>query len=662
MFRMNTLNKNVLLTILVFCSLTLKAEIKLPALVADHMVLQRNIPIPVWGWADPGEQITITFNDKTYKTTTNANGKWQLKMDKFEAGGPFKLMIKGRSQEIVVNDILIGDVWLCSGQSNMGYDFNQPRAKVFYAQEIAASANDKIRQILISHVTSPVPLEDCKTTGWKSTRPETINGFSIVAWFFAKNIFEKYQVPIGLINSSWGGTRAEAWMSEDGLKAFPEFNSDIALLKDTAMIALKTKERLKSINDWHRQNRTDDQGYQNNTAVWAQTDLNDSDWNTVSMPALLDKIGEKNIFGAIWFRKDINLSLPINDKVIIKLSIAADEAEVFINGIKAGGFTNGKIIREYPIPATLFKEGNNIITVRLGNWNGGAGFADKLPFELDLGTQNIALAGNWKYKVGRKTTQLLTIYKPQGLATSIYNAMVAPLLPYAITGTIWYQGENNEEKAYQYQTLFPALIANWRFERDQGDFPFIFEQLVNFRDAKSQPDESIWAELREAQLLTLKKARNTAMAVGIELGEADNIHPVDKGGVGYRLSLAARKEAYGETKLNASGPIYRSMRILGDKIEVDFTKRNDTLIAKNGALKYFAIAGNDRVFQWAKAIIKGGKIQVWNDDIQNPVAVRYAWADNPVGCNLYNAAGLPASPFRTDDWPGLTYPKPADKN
>jgi sialate O-acetylesterase len=653
--------KNYIKTIfslLVLFSVGARAEIKLPSLVSDHMVLQRNVAIPIWGWAKAGELISVTFKDKTYNTTAGSNGKWKLNIDKCGEGGPFKLIISGASQQITLNDILIGDVWLCSGQSNMGYDFNQPRSRAFYQGDIASSANDKIRQILIAHTTSPIPAENVSSTGWKSAGPRTLNSFSVVAYFFAKNVFEQYHVPIGLINASWGGTRAEAWMSEDGLKEFPDLQNDILLAKDTAQLALKVKEKQKMIALWYKENRTGDQGYKGPEAVWAKTDLNEDNWKKAELQALTAKIDSATVYGVVWYRKTFDIHKKVESATVtLNLGIMADAAEVFVNGFKIGSFNNGKVISRYEIADSLLIKGTNSIAVKLSNWSSTVQKIPELPMYLDIGDEKIPLQGSWKFNIGRSGAPLPTVYKPQTLATSIYNGMIAPLLPYAIRGVVWYQGENNDDKGYEYGRLFPALIANWRSKFNQGDFPFIYQQLVNFRPIKTEPSESKWAELREAQLLTLQKTVNTAMAVGIDAGEADDIHPVDKRIVAYRLSLAARRLSYQEKSLTSSGPLYKEMSISNNKIIIGFIDAKDTLIAKNGALKYFAIAGQDRVFKWAKAEIKGNKIEVWNETVAAPVAVRYAWADNPEGCNLYNKAGLPASPFRTDDWPGLTYPK-----
>ncbi|WP_426330177.1 sialate O-acetylesterase [Pedobacter sp. R-06] len=632
--------------------LSVSAKLRLPALVADHMVLQRDIKIPVWGWAEKGEEVQVTFKGATYKTTADDNGKWTAVMQPTAAGGPYELTVKGKSEEIRIKDIMIGDVWICSGQSNMVFDFNNARAKVLYAKDIAASENNQIRQILVTRVTGAVPNENFKTSGWRSAKPEILNGFSVAAYFFARELYEKNKVAIGLINASWGGTKAEAWTSEEGIKAFPQFENEVKLLKDTAQIAAKIKQRQQSITDWHLKNKTEDKGYKDGSADWASQEFNDGSWKTVTIPTMFEKFGFANTFGVIWFRKEIDVPEDLIGKdAVLKLGNVDDEDETFINGTKIGGYANREKSREHTVASKLIKAGKNIIAVRVINWNGPGGFAGNKPMVLDFGTKQVSIDGNWKYELGRKTGQLPGPYNPQDLSVSIYNGMIAPLIPYAIKGVIWYQGENNGSRGIEYRTLFPAMIADWRLKWKQGDFPFIFQQLVNYRQPVQQPAESDWAELREAQLMTLSRSANTAMAVGIDIGEAGDIHPVDKLDVGKRLALAARKLAYGEKNLVASGPVYKSMRIKDNKAILSFTSTGAGLKTKDGkAPGYFALAGADKKFYWADAVIVGNQIEVSSKDVNAPVAVRYAWADNPEGCNLINNEGLPASPFRTDDW------------
>lgn len=635
---------------------TVIAQLRLPALITDHMVLQRGVKIPVWGWAEPGERIEVTFKNKTYACATNKLGKWELTLAPSIAGGPFEFLVKGAKQKIVIEDVLIGDVWICSGQSNMVFDFNNGRARALYAQDIAASANDQIRQILVPRVTSPVPLDQFKKVAWTLAKPETLNGFSAAAYFFARELYLRNKVAIGLINTSWGGTKAESWVSEEGIKAFPQFDKEVKLLKDTLQIAANLKQRQLMISDWHSKNKTADKGYSGDQGIWADPEYKDKLWKNVQLPVMFEKIGLDNTFGVVWFRRDIEIPESLSGKdAVLKLGSVDDEDETFVNGQRVGGYANREKAREHEVPGSLIKAGRNTIAIRVINWNGPGGFAGDMPMVLDFGTRKIPIQGEWKYEMGRKTDPLPGNYNVQDLSSSIYNGMIAPLFPYAIKGVIWYQGESNGTKGLEYRDLFPALIADWRSKWKQGDFPFIFQQLVNFKQPVQTPVESDWAELREAQLMTTRRSANTAMAVGIDIGEADDIHPVNKLDVGKRLALAARKLAYGEKGLVASGPTYQSSKIKSGTILLTFSDTGTGLVTKDGKpLKYFAVAGADHKFYWAKAIIKSNHtIVVSSADVPDPVAVRYAWADNPDGCNLFNKNGLPASPFRTDNWSSI---------
>ncbi|MBA2762671.1 MAG: sialate O-acetylesterase [Segetibacter sp.] len=486
-----TLSALLLLT-LIFYTLNSNAEVRLPKLISNNMVLQRDIAIPIWGWGSAGEKIEVDFNGKRYKSVTDASGKWKLNLRKTKAGGPYNIIIKG-SNTITLNNILIGDVWLCSGQSNM--ELKMLTVKEKYAADIEIGTNNQIRHFMVNKASSVTVQDTIASPGWMMADPTTIPSFSAVAYFFAKTLFDKYHIPVGLLHTSWGGTVAEAWTSEEGLKEFPHYLSRLQ--------EMRTPE--------------------------AQSKL----------------------------------------------------------------MENGKL---KPIPNE---------------------------------------------------------------PTALYNAMITPLIPYAIKGAIWYQGESNanNKKAYEYRYLFPAMIKDWRSNWHQGNFPFLFVQLANFQAAATKPEESTWAELRESQLLTLSLP-NTGMAVIHDIGEAKDIHPKNKKDVGIRLALAAEKIAYHDNTVVYSGPVYKSMQIKNDKVYLSFTNKGSGLMANNAdTLTQFAISGADKKFVWAHAKIEDDKVVVWSEQVANPAAVRYAWANNAEGCNLYNKEGLPASSFRTDNWLLTSQPK-----
>jgi sialate O-acetylesterase len=647
-----------------FCYLLLVCQaafcnVRLPRLVSDGMVLQRDADVKVWGWADAGEKVTITFKNKTYTAVTGSDGKWMATLSPSKAGGPYDMEIKAANL-ITLKNILIGDVWICSGQSNM--ELTMERVKDKYPDEITNSDNNSIRQFEVpDKYNFNTPQEDLESGAWESANPKTIFKFTAIGYFFAKELYQKYHVPIGLINASLGGSPAQAWMSEDTLKAFPEDLATLQKYKDPAYIKqIEDKDKADSDAWYGRLNQTD-KGIAPGEKPWFDTTYDASQWATMNVPGFWADGPLGPVNGVVWFRKDINVPASMAGKPArLWLGRIVDGDETYFNGKKVGAITYEWPPRKYDVPADLLKEGKNIIVVRVTNQRARGGFIPDKPYQLVGAGQTIDLKGQWQYQLGTTIepapSQTFTRWQPVGL----YNGEIAPLLNYKIKGVIWYQGESNTKNPANYQQLFSTLIANWRQKWNQGDFPFLYVQLAAFMETKDQPSESSWAEVRQAQLKLVRRSPegeggtlsvpNTAMIVITDIGEWNDIHPLNKEDVGKRLTLAARKLAYGDKKVIYSGPIYQSMKIEGNKITLTFTDIDGGLVAKgNGELKYFAIAGADKKFVWANAKIKGNKIVVWNDSVPNPVAVRYAWADNPEGANLYNKAGLPASPFGTDD-------------
>ena len=623
-------------------------QVRLPRLVGDGMVLQRDAQVRVWGWADAGEKVTLDFAGRTYNAAAGADSKWAVTLSALKAGGPYSMEIHA-GNHIMLKNILIGDVWVCSGQSNM--ELTMDRVKDKYPDIIAHCDNPRIRQFLVpDRYVFTSPQEDLQSGSWESANPQSILQFTAVGYFFAKALYEKYQVPIGLINASLGGSPVQAWMSEDALKAFPAYMEIAEKYKDDAYVN-QIKEKDKSINDaWYSRLQQLDQGLANSEKTWFDPAYDASVWPLMSLPAYWadEKVGPVN--GVVWFRKEIDVPAAMVGKPgRLLLGRIVDSDTVYINGTFAGTTSYQYPPRKYDFPSTLLKEGKNIITIRVVNTTSRGGFVKDKPYELTAGGQTIDLKGPWQYKLGATMDPLpaptFIQWKPLGL----YNAMIAPLLNCSIKGVIWYQGESNAGNPLEYQKLFPAMITDWRQKWNQGDFPFLYVQLANFMQAKDQPSESNWAQLREVQLKTLAVG-NTGMAVITDIGEWNDIHPLNKEEVGRRLALAAQKLAYGDNNVVYSGPVYQSMKIEGNKVILSFTNIGGGLVAAgDGQLKYFAVAGADKKFVWAKAKIENDKIVVWNDQVASPVAVRYAWADNPEGANLYNKEGLPASSFRTDE-------------
>jgi sialate O-acetylesterase len=637
------IKKSILFFIALTATKLLSAQVRLPRLVRDSMILQRGEPVNIWGWASPGEKVSIRFNNKTYKTKTGTNGNWQVKLDPLKEGGPYTIEITGKNN-ILLKEILVGDVWFCSGQSNMVHQLNIH--DVTYAKDIADANYPEIRQFWIPTLANlESPQKDLPTGFWKPAVGEDVRPFSAVAYFFAKKLFDKYKVPVGIINASVGGSPIEAWTSEEGLREFPAILATLQKNKDTAYI--NTTARVAAAAN--RPRPSNDAGL-SSSKKWYDPSLTTTNWKTINIPGYWEDQGLKELNGIVWYRKEIEIPASMTGKPARAfLGRIVDADEFYINGTRVGNTTYMYPQRRYHIPGNVLKPGKNILVIRVTNNNGKGGFVPGKPYCIFAGNDTIDLKGSWQYKVGEvywPRTPGPAAINAQNQPAALYNAMVAPLIPYTIKGFCWYQGESNTGRAQEYTRLQPAMVADWRSRWKQGDLPFLYVQLPNFMDANYLPAESQWADFRFAQLSCLSVPRS-AMAVAIDLGEWNDLHPDNKKDVGERLALAALNLAYGEKNIY-SGPLYRSATIEGNKIRISFTHTGSGLIANDGGeLSEFAIAGADKKFVWAKATIEGEQVIVWNDTIATPKYVRYAWADNPVNPNLYNKEGLPASPFQT---------------
>ncbi len=629
-----------------FILLSATAQIKLPSLISNGMILQRDTKLKIWGWATASEKITVSFHNKNYKTVANKDGKWVVMLSPEKAGGPYQMKIKGKN-EMLLNDILMGDVWFCAGQSNMVHQLNIH--DVTYAKEITEANFPQIRQFLIPTLTSLTgPKDSLPNIVWKSAVGEDVRPFSAVAYFFAKSLYERYHVPIGIINASVGGTPIEAWTSEEGLKEFPALMSTVQKNKDTAFVNGITRRAIAQSKK--QALPMDDKGLLN-SPTWYDVNYVAKGWKTIAVPGYWEDQGVKDLNGIVWYRKEIDVPASMVGKLTkIFLGRIVDADVLYINGKQIANTTYMYPQRRYSIPADVLKVGKNIVVVKVTNNNGKGGFVPDKPYCLFAGNDTIDLKGYWQYKVGQvfvpQNGEANSGISFQNQPTALYNAMVAPVTDYSIKGIVWYQGESNTGRALEYARLQPAQILDWRNKWQQGNLPFLYVQLPNFMDANYLPSESQWAMLRDAQLKSLS-VPNTGMAVAIDLGEWNDIHPDNKKDVGNRLALVAQKIAYGEDIVH-TGPLFQSSTIDGNKIIISFTNVGTGLISKDGeSLRAFATAGADKKFVWANATIENNKIIVWNNDIANPKYVRYAWADNP-DVNFYNKEGLPASPFQTD--------------
>jgi sialate O-acetylesterase len=634
---------------------------KLAVVFTDNMVLQQKADLPVWGTASSGTQVTVCFAGQKKTAVADANGNWRVKLEPLAANSkPQEMNITANDSAktaVTLRNILIGEVWVCSGQSNM--EFSVSRAIDGNKESIEADF-PAIRLLTIPKLTAEVRQAYITGNPWEVCTPATAPGFSAVGYFFGRELHRKLGVPVGLINASWGGTVAEAWTSRETLLKIPELAElvtqyDMAISNSAEWIA-EHREKIRLFEQ--KTNDVENTGYPRG---WADLPEPDGDWNSIELPGLWQNRG-MDFSGIVWFRKEIELPAEWSGKEL-RLSIGAtDKSDVtYFNNAKVGGITMAErpdswcMLRTYVIPANLVRTGKNVIAVRVhsdkyGGGMTGPGVAMQLACPELPGSAPIPLSGIWQCAVEANYGKVEIPMPPPGpdnpnSPSVLFNGMINPLIPFAIRGAIWYQGESNASRASQYQTLFPSMIQDWRTNWGQGDFPFLFVQLANFREKLSQPAESEWAELREAQTMTLSLP-NTGMAVAIDVGEAEDIHPVNKQDVGLRLAFNALAKIYGQ-QIPYSGPMFKSMTQAGKSLKIDFDHVNGKLECRGEKLLGFTIAGADRKFVWANAEISGNSVIVSSPEVPEPEFVRYAWADNP-DCNLYNAAGLPASPFRSD--------------
>jgi len=639
-----------LVLLIVFNSICF-SQISLPKLFNNDMVLQRDILIPVWGNAAPHATIIAKLGKLQASTEAGSNGKWFLRLPKLKAGGPYVLSVeeKGKhASKLELKNILIGDVWLASGQSNMEMQVQQAKDA---NKEIANASFPQIRFFVVEHDKQITPQPDIHAGKWKVCDTSNVKDWSAVAYYFARKIHHDQNVPIGIIQSTWGGTPVEAWTSRDMLLTSP-ITKARTLSNDTL-----TPGQLNSVNDSLHWVRIWDLVYnpQNNMdKIVPAIEYNDNGWTAIEMPNVAKDFGIGYYEGMVWMRKKIILPESFNQKdLTINLGHPEMNYSMYFNGEQiCKNIWNANATHSFTIPSRLVKRGENTIAVRIAMlWGGGGLNPPAEDLNISNGTATISLAGKWLYKKDLETA-FPTIPNYQNYPTLLFNAMISPLIPYGIKGFIWYQGEANAGAAYDYRKLFPMLITDWRQRWQQGNLPFLFVQLANFMKTKPLPSESDWAELREAQTLTLSLP-NTGMACIIDIGEGNDIHPKNKQDVGRRLALIANKIVYKQDVI-ISSPMYKNYKKEGNHIRISFTNIGSGLSTRDEKeLKGFAIAGKDKKFYWANATIEGNEVIVSCDKVTEPVAVRYAWADNPE-CNLVNSEGLPAVPFRTDDWKGIT--------
>ncbi len=645
-------------------------KIELPSLIGDNMILQQNTNAIIWGKSSPDQKISVTASwNANGQTKASEDGKWSVSLPTPDAGGPYTITVSGRDTIILINNVLIGEVWFCSGQSNMEMPMEgwPPIDTIMHSSAtIASSSNAEIRLYNVLKKISGEPLDDC-TGKWEVSSPETVSPFSATAYFFGKKLYDELHVPIGLIESAWGGTPAESWISAAALEKSGDFTDDLQAIKESSPLQNEYQIWLNSLKQLEVKPGGTDQ--------WVDLNFDDDEistpgyddtlWPEMDLPSLFEKvIGEFD--GVVWFRRTIGLDQDIAGKdLVLSLGPIDDMDRTYFNGELVGSTElagNWQVDRNYDIPGALVKSGQNIISVRVLDTQGGGGiFGNPDKMELTLKSNNkkiVTLNGKWKYQPvadlsGNKfyifdiaKNEFISRKRPRAFGPNtpsvLFNGMVNPVLPYQIRGAIWYQGESNVGRAEQYGRIFPVMIQNWRDAWNIKDFPFYFVQIAPY--IYSGLDSIELAPLREAQEKALDLP-NTGMVSTLDIATVMNIHPPLKKEVGERLALLALNNDYGK-KNQCNGPIYKSMIVEGNTIKLQFQNADDGLIALNNELKEFEIAGKDGRYVKANARISNNEVYVSSVSVTNPVSVRYCWR-NGSEASLFNKSGLPAWQFRT---------------
>jgi sialate O-acetylesterase len=632
------------LYLLLLLAANASAELRLPAVLADGAILQRDEAVTIWGWADSGERVQVFVDGVRAGLGRAKEGRFQIDIGAYPAGGPHRIVVATQTTA-TIEDVWFGDVWVAGGQSNM--ELSMERVTTRFPEAARDADFPLIREFKVPRKYAfGAPAEDFDGGEWKPTTPESVLSSSAVAYYFARDLHERYDVPIGIINSNYGGSAAESWMSEEALRDYPHYLEIAASYRDRDYLQGLLDADQERVAAWQAALDARDAGLTRDPP-WFAAEVDDGRWATTEVPGLWESAGLGDIDGAVWYRKTVEL--PASAEGLpgrLHLGRIDDADTAWVNGVEVGSTTYMWPPRIYPVPAGLLEAGENKVAVRVIDSGMSGGFIEDKDYRLTVGGQDYPLQGKWRYRVGTAAApqpepDFIAWRQPLGF----YNAMLAPLANLRIKGVIWYQGETNVGRAKEYAELFPAMIRDWRRLWRQGDFPFIFVQLANYLEARAEPGNSDWAALRDAQRRALG-VPNTAMAVTIDVGEWNDIHPLDKKTVGERLALAARLLAYGETDLTTSGPLFRSLMKRGDRLVVEFDHIGGGLEVRGDVLRGFALQGESGKWAWADAEIRGETVVVHSDAVADPVRVRYAWADNPDTANLYNEEGLPASPFQ----------------
>jgi len=617
------------------------------SLISDGMVLQRGTKVHIWGECEKNTRVEVRFLGQCYEAVSDEDGRWTVALHDLKPGGPFEMTITANGEERVIRDILIGDVWVLGGQSNMELPIR--RTLDLLADEVKDVNLPFIRQFAVPQIYNFHGPQDEVTGGqWTKAVGDDVMEFSGVGFYFARALYKEYGVPIGLIRTAVGGTPIEAWMREETLRTYPGYAEIIEQCKDDEYVASVKRQDEENGRAWYKLLFESDEGLREK---WFEPSVDDSDWKRFDVPNSWQGTELETIRGAVWFRKTFTVpESMVGQEGKLYLGTIVDADDTYINGVHVGSTAYRYPPRRYRIPPDVLKAGENTIAVRVVTTGNTGEFIKDMPYKIRVNDEEIGLSGQWSYRVGAVVPPPKPVtffqYKPTGL----YNGVIAPLRRYAIRGALWYQGESNTHQPLGYHRLFADMVRDWRNNWGIGDFPFIYTQLPNFEPGQEYQPDSKWALLRREQLMGMSAVDNVTMAVTIDVGEYNDLHPQDKKSVGERMALGARKIAYGE-HIVYSGPIYREMKREGNKIRLYFDHVGGGLVARGGEeLGGFVIRGSDGDFVPARAVIDGETVVVSHERISEPLHVRYAWADNPLRANLYNREGLPASPFTTEPY------------
>jgi sialate O-acetylesterase len=631
--------------ILLLSAITGKAQanIELPWLLGDGAVLQRDGPVPIWGTATAGSDLRIDFAGETQKVLVDNNGNWGAKFGPLKAGGPYTIKVSSKEFSKTVTDIWVGDVWLCSGQSNMEWAL---RNSAGADAEIQAAPFNQIHHFKIPRSWATVPSDTLAGGTWQTATREQLGEFSGVGWYFAKKIHSTTGVPIGLINATWGGSKIEAWMSPAALGTSSEATQS-ALMKSVADGELRAQSIKKNLQRWPGSVVSE---VTEAKADWSAAKMDETDWQSIQVPGLWEEQEYAGVDGVIWYRRafELNKSQAASD-ITLSLGRIDDNDITWVNGHKVGETQAYDQVRTYSVSAKFLKEGKNQIAIRVEDTGGGGGIYSNadLVYWQTADNQRNSLAGKWSMKADRVSVSVLD--NIQHTETALYNQMLHPLFRMPIKGVLWYQGESNADTAAQaqdYRKQFPALIADWRLRWNKPELPFYWVQLANFISNGDTPDLSPWAILRESQTAALA-LNNTGQAVTIDVGNPQDIHPTDKRTVGERLAKIALNKTYGHKNIHFRGPVFESAVIKRDQLIAAFsTPSKLTTKLKSARVIGFEIAGADSQFQKVNGTIKSNWVELPLGKVTQPITLRYAWSDNPEEANLMDLEGLPAEPFR----------------